>query len=133
MFLFDTDTISNLLKPMPSVHLIGKLQPLAANEQFISTITVYEMVYGAWKSSRRDYHLQRLQTVLLPNVQIAVFNNQAAFECGRLRAQLELAGIPLSLADLQIAAIAMVNNFTLITGNTKHFSRIPLLKVENWM
>lgn len=39
----------------------------------------------------------------------------------------------LAWADIQIAAITMVNNLTLITGNIKHFSCIPALKIENWL
>ena len=50
-----------------------------------------------------------------------------------LRANLEKQGRTLSLADMEIAAIAMANDFTLITGNTKHFARINGLKLENWL
>ena len=53
--------------------------------------------------------------------------------CGRLRAELEQAGESISLADLQIASIAIVNDLTLITGNTKHFQRINNLDMENWL
>lgn len=39
----------------------------------------------------------------------------------------------LSFADLQIASVAIANNLTLITGNTKHFERISELKIDNWL
>jgi tRNA(fMet)-specific endonuclease VapC len=39
----------------------------------------------------------------------------------------------LDLADLEIAAIALANDFTLVTGNTRHFERISRLRVENWL
>jgi len=50
-----------------------------------------------------------------------------------IRANLEKIGLPLDLADLEIASIAIAGNFVLITGNTRHFSRIPELQLENWL
>jgi len=41
--------------------------------------------------------------------------------------------MPLALADLEIAAIAIANQFILVTGNVRHFTRIPELSVENWL
>jgi predicted nucleic acid-binding protein len=35
--------------------------------------------------------------------------------------------------ELRIAAVAIQNKFTLITGNTKHFANVPGLRLENWM
>ena len=133
MYLFDTDVISNLFKPNPSERLLAKLDGLEQRQQFISTITIFEIVYGAAKSKRTEYHLKNLNDVLLPAVNIVGFDTKAAFLCGHMRAILETQGRRLSLADNQIAAIAMANELTLITGNTRHFMRIEGLKVENWL
>ncbi len=133
MFLFDTDTITNLLKPGPSEFLLKRLQALSSNEQHISTITVSEIVYGAYKSTRCEYHLKNLSEILLPQVNIVDFDVKAAFAAGQIRASLEKAGRPLPFADIQIAAIALSNDLTLVTGNLKHFERVPNLKVENWL
>jgi tRNA(fMet)-specific endonuclease VapC len=133
MYLFDTDVITNIFKPRPSKSLLRKLSNLAQSEQFISTITIFEIVYGAMKSCRPDYHLRNLEEILLPSVNIIGFDAKAAYVCGRLRATLEERGQPVSLADMEIAAIAMAHNLTLVTGNTKHFSRIGGLAIENWL
>ncbi len=133
MYLFDTDVITNTLKKRPSAALVSRLAGLEQRLQYISTITVSEIVYGAYKSSRPEYHLDNLEKVLLPAVNIAGFDGKAAYVCGRLRAQLEKQGLSLSLADLEIAAIAIANDFILVTGNTRHFARIPGLQVENWL
>ena len=133
MFLFDTDIITNILKKNPSERLLKQLAPIPVFEQYISTITVSEIVYGAVKSNRPEYHLENLEKVLLPSVNIVGFDSKAAYVCGRLRAELEKKGTPLDLADLEIAAIAIAGEFTLVTGNTKHFSRIIELRVENWL
>jgi len=133
MFLFDTDIITNILKKRPSPRLLKKLIGVPKYEQFISTITVSEIVYGAMKSDRPEYHLKNLHNILLPSVNIVGFDTKAAYVCGKIRAELEKMGQPLDLADLEIAAIAIANNFLLVTGNTKHFERISELHIENWL
>lgn len=133
MYLFDTDVITNVLKPRPSTRLIERLRLISEEEQYISTITISEIVYGAIKSSRPEYHLKNLEEILLPSLNIVGFDAKAAYICGRLRAALEQKGQPLSLADLEIAAIAIAGDFILVTGNAKHFDRIDGLKSENWL
>lgn len=133
MYLFDTDTISNLLKKQPYSNLIRRLAGLLAEQQFISTITVGELVYGAYRSTRPDYFLEKLDDLVWPNINILPFDDLAARTYGKLRAQLELAGTPVSEPDLRIASIALTRQFILITGNTRHFSRVPNLRIENWL
>lgn len=133
MYLFDTDTITNVLKPRPSQILIERLALIPQHLQYISTITISEIVYGAEKSQRTEFHLANLQNLLLPSVQVANFDSKAAYICGRLRATLEKHGTPLDLADLEIASIAIANDFTLISNNARHFMRIPKLRYENWL
>ncbi|NOR80762.1 MAG: PIN domain-containing protein [Methyloprofundus sp.] len=133
MFLFDTDTIKNIVKPRPSLNLLQRLEQISKNQQFVSTITISEIVYGAEKSQRPEYHLNNLETILLPAVNIVGFDTKAAYVCGRIRAELEKRGTPLDLADLEIASIAIANNLTLITNNIRHFERVPMLQYENWL
>lgn len=133
MFLFDTDTITNIVRPRPSQNLLAKLANVSKDEQYISTITISEIIYGAEKSQRPEYHLNNLETILLPAVNILTFDTKAAYVCGRIRAELEKRGTPLDLAGLEIASIAITNNLTLITNNVRHFKRIPLLQFENWL
>jgi tRNA(fMet)-specific endonuclease VapC len=133
MYLFDTDILTNIVKPRPSPKLLDKLSGLKQDQQYISTITISEIVYGAEKSNRPEYHLNNLQTVLLPAVNIVSFDAKAAYVCGRIRAELEKKGTPLDLADLEIASIAIANDFTLITNNLRHFERIEQLRCESWI
>ena len=49
-----------------------------------------------------------------------------------IRVQLETRGIPIGVYDLQIAAIALANNLTLVTHNTREFRRVDGLQVEDW-
>ncbi|MFC1592300.1 type II toxin-antitoxin system VapC family toxin [Thermodesulfobacteriota bacterium] len=133
MYLFDTDVITNIFKKKPSRNLLQRLKVLDHQQQFISTITVYEIIYGACKSNRPDHHLENLETILLPAVNVVGFDIGAAYVCGRLRSELERKGESVPIADLQIAAIALAHELILITGNQKHFKRIPGLQVEDWL
>ena len=133
MYLFDTDVITNLLKKMPSPTLIRRLENLRHDDQFITVVTVAEIIYGAAKSHRPEYHLKNLEEILLPTVSVLDFDIRAAYIAGNIRAHLEKTGMLIAWADIQIAAIAMTHDMTLITGNLKHFSRISGLKVENWL
>ena len=51
---------------------------------------------------------------------------------GTIRSQLEQNGTPIGAYDLQIAAIALTNNLTLVTHNTREFQRVNKLLIEDW-
>ena len=133
MYLFDTDTISHLLIKNPPPGLLKKLAAVPSDQQFTSAITVGELIYGAYRSTRPDFFLEKLDRLVWPNITILPFDEAAARAYGRLRAQLERAGTPVSEPDLRIASIASIRRLTLVTGNTRHFSRIPGLSIENWL
>jgi tRNA(fMet)-specific endonuclease VapC len=133
MYLFDTDTLSNIVKQKPSQRLIEKLQHLARAVQFTTAINVGEIYYGAFRSPRKKEILKAFTESVFPNVNVLPFDSESGQVFGILKADLEKSGIGCSEPDLRIAAIAIQHHLTLITGNIKHFKRIPALKIENWM
>lgn len=60
------------------------------------------------------------------------YTDSEAQEYARIRADLERRGERIGDFDLQIAAIAITNQLTLVTHNTGEFSRIPQLAIEDW-
>ena len=133
MYLFDTDSISNLLKKKPSEKFVENISRTDKSEQYISTITIGELAYGAFKSNNSQFYLDYLNDILLPAVNVLGFDISAAFIYGKIRSELSAEGIVISNADMQIASIAISNNLVLITGNTKHFMHITDLQIENWL
>jgi predicted nucleic acid-binding protein len=134
MYLLDTDILSNLLKRVPSMTLIAKLVSVPPEQQFTSSITLGELVYGACRLPRRaSALLEQLDKTLLPNLPVLPFDVAAARRYGEIRAELERRGTPLGDADLRIGAIALARNLIVVTGNIRHFQRIPELSVENWL
>lgn len=134
MYLLDSDILINLIRRAPSTMLITKLASVPPEQQFTSSITLGELVYGAYKlQARTDELLQQLEESLLPNLPVLPFDSAAAQHYGEVRAKLERLGMPLGDADLRIGCIALARGFTMVTGNVRHFQRIPGLTVENWI
>jgi predicted nucleic acid-binding protein len=134
MYLLDTDTLSNLAKRTPSTALVAKLASVPPEDQFTSSITLGELIYGAHRlRTHTSLFLDRLESALLPNLPVLPFDSAAARRYGEVRAELERRGTPLGEADLRIGAIALSRGLTVVTGNVRHFQRIPDLPVENWL
>ena len=134
MYLLDTDILSNLLKRAPSTTLITKLASVSQEQQFTSSITLGELVYGAYRlKARTGALLEQLEKTLLPNLPVLPFDATAAHRYGELRAELERRGTPVGDADVRIGAIALARDLIVVTGNIRHFQRIPGLAVENWL
>ena len=89
MYLFDTDVVTNIFKRKPAPKLMKRLAAVEQRHQHIATTTVAEIVYGAWKSERPRYHLENLEKILLPAVNVVSLDSKAAYVCGALRARLE--------------------------------------------
>ena len=133
MFIFDTDIYTNVMRKIPSEKLLNHLKKVPRRDQFTTTITIGEVYYGLMKFSNRTKLLKLFESVLLPRATILPFAFSAAKKYGEIRSFLEKQGTPLAHADLQIASIALAMDMTLITGNLKHFQRVPKLSVENWL
>jgi len=133
MYLFDTDTLSNILKKNPSSLLIKKLMALPGELQFTAAINISEIYFGAYRSTNRKQILQAYEEKVFPNLNILPFDTNSGKIYGKLKAQLEKKGHPKSEPDLRIAAITIQHKMILVTGNIKHFINIPGLNVENWI
>jgi predicted nucleic acid-binding protein len=129
-YLFDTDAISEVLKPRPAAGYATWLAAIPREEQFTSAVVVGELFKGAFRSSAAARHLENVEKRVLPAVTVLSYDVAAARVYGQVRAQLESAGRPLADADLQIAATALVHDLELVTGNVKHFKRVPGLRIS---
>jgi tRNA(fMet)-specific endonuclease VapC len=131
--LLDTDVFSGILTGRAPLALKNRLELVAPALRNISAITVGEVLYGLERSGRHDNLLQILETEILPRINIVPFEEQAARQYAVIRVNLERQGQMIDEADLRIASIALANGLALITGNDRHFRRIPGLRVQNWL
>ena len=104
---------------------------LTHGSQCTSSVSVAELRYGARK--RQSYELSEDIERIVAEVQVIPFDEAAAGLYAEIRVALEAAGRPLAYSDLQIAAICLARDLTLVTGNVRHFERVPGLRVENWL
>ncbi len=127
MYLIDSDTLIALGKGLVSIQ--QKMNRVGIPNCVVSEISMAELYVGAYKSksSKEESFLTFLEN-LIPTVPIS----SAIKKYALLRAQLEALGTRLEDMDLFIAATALVNDYTLVSHNTGHFSRIPGLKLEDW-
>ncbi len=129
-YLFDTDAISEVLRRAPAPAYIEWLRTVEREYQFASAVSIAELYRGAFRSEGRDRHLTNIEERVFPSVTVLPFDVEAAKVFGRISARLESLGKSLADADLQIAATALAHELKLVTGNVKHFERVPGLKIE---
>lgn len=129
-YLFDTDAISEVLRPRPAAGYARWLSSIAREDQFTSAVVVGELYKGAFRSSAVARHLENIEKRVLPALTVLSYDAPAARLYGQIRAQLESSGRPLADADLQIAATALLHDLELVTGNVKPFGRIRGLRVS---
>ncbi len=129
-FLFDTDAISELLKKKPAPGYVRWLSQVPREEQYTSAIVVGELFCGAFRSSRRALHLENIESRVLPAVIVLPYDVAVARVYGEVHAGLSAAGAPLADADLQVAATALHHGLELVTGNLRHFRRVPGLRIS---
>ncbi len=130
-YILDTDICIGFIRKRNS-RLVHKLTDLAGGDAGVSSITVAELEFGANKSERAEQNRQALYQFLIPLL-IVEFDYQAAVLYGEIRANLERSGKPSGGFDLLIAAQALSLDVTLVTNNVKEFSRVPKLRIENWL
>ncbi len=133
MYLLDTDTLSNLMKRAPASTLVARLARVPPEQQFTSSVTLGELLYGALRSNRAAALLERIEAVMPAELPVLPFDAAAARRYGELRAELEAKGTPIGDADMRIASIALSRDLRVVTGNERHFRRVPDLIVENWL
>lgn len=97
-----------------------------------SSLAVFELWCGVGKSQRREANARRLTTFLGGPVDVLEFDDDDARTAGDVRATLELSGMPIGAYDVLIAGQALRRRATLVTTNTREFSRVPGLRWEDW-
>lgn len=129
-YLFDTDAISEVLRPRPSPKYLTWLSEVPRAEQFTSAVVIGELYKGAFRSPNRQRHLENIEALVLPSVTVLAYDVAAARIFGEIQASLSVRGRILADADLQIAATAILHELEIVTGNLRHFSRIPGVQIH---
>jgi len=119
IYLLDTCVCIALLKKSPSV--IQRLREVGTSNCRISDITLAELYFGAFKSGK-EKHFNDVSEI---SKLFERFPIQYTRKYGEIRWELEKQGFRIGDMDMFIAATALEENLVLVTGNVKHFKRIP--------
>lgn len=129
MYLLDTNTLIYFFKQQG--HVAAHLRQVAAARIALPSVVLFELEYGLLRSTKPDVQ-QRGMNAALSAFRVLPLDAKSAKSAAWVKYTLEVAGTPIGQADLLIAGIALVNDLTLITRNTREFSRVPGLRLENW-
>ena len=137
---FQARIVMYLLDTNICVYLMKGTYPLMTEKVFsydpavmaISSITVFELEYGAAKSRWGEKTRHKLDMFLAPFT-ILPFDSADAIIAGRIRGHLEQRGTLIGPYDIQIAAQGLSRSLTVITHNTEEFRRVPNLALEDWV
>ena len=121
-----------MLRTNPPPDLVNRVSLVPKEEHHTTSITVAELLYGAERASNLRL-VERVRERVLRAQVIVSFDAPAAEIYATLRAGLEREGRRLADPDLMIASICLSRDLTLVTGNVRHFERVPGLRVENWL
>jgi tRNA(fMet)-specific endonuclease VapC len=128
-YLLDADSVSYALRGQGQVA--GRILEHPPSDVCISSITLAELGFGA--ESKKSQKVRRAIRRFTSDVAVVPFDDAAAERFAVIAAHLARAGTPIGVLDTLVAAQALALGLTVVTNNTRHFGRVPGLKVENWL
>ena len=130
MHLLDTNICIYIINVRPP-QVLAKFREHPPGTVAISTVTACELGFGVAKSQSERNH-RALQMFMAP-LEILPFDESVVWQYAQIRSDLERQGQPIGALDMMIAAHALALGAILVTNNTKEFTRVANLKIENWV
>ena len=130
MILLDTNICIYIINQKPP-KVLDRFKEFSAGEIGISSVVAAELAFGVEKTGSIR-NKQALELFMAP-LTIAPFDAGCVWFYATLRSQLEKMGQAIGSLDAMIAAQALALDLPLVTNNQKEFSRVPNLKLENWV
>ena len=127
-YLLDTGSLAEVLRSVPSRGLVRRLTTVPSRDRWTSVISVSQILVAARKT--RNPKVMQDVIRLVAAVKVASFDMLAAQSFAKFRATVALET---DTDDVMIAAIAVSNDFTLVTRRPADFARYPHLRVEDWV
>lgn len=129
-YLLDTDICIAVLRGNSLVR--RRLQAVRPDNCGVSMVSVFELFSGVERCRPPEEEGKKVETFLGP-LHLLPFDHDAALRAAKVRWHLEKNGQSIGPYDLQLAGQALALDVTFVTGNTGEFSRVPDLRVENWL
>jgi tRNA(fMet)-specific endonuclease VapC len=130
MYLLDTNVCIRVLNGS-SRSVVSRLSTMDPSEIRLCSVVKAELIYGARHSARVSANLEHLNEFYDLYISLP-FDDLCAESYAIIRAELAKDGRSVGSNDLLIAATALAHDLTLVTHNTKEFSRVAGLRIEDW-
>jgi len=130
-YMLDTNICIYLIKRKP-MSVLEKMQKHVQDGLYISSITLAELNHGVFASTAVEKNHIALNH-FLSIIEILNFDDESAFEYGKIAADLKRKGTPIGPMDALIASHALATGKILVTNDVKEFERVVNLKVEDWV
>ena len=132
-YLLDANVIIALMN-QSSTKVLSNFESavLTKSEIYLSSIVLHELWFGVAKSGRITANAEVLRNFVAKGFETLPFVNTDAETAGSIRATLKIAGTPIGAYDTLIAGQALARDLTLVTTNTREFSRVSGLKLVDW-
>lgn len=129
-YMLDTDTVIYTIKNRPPT--VREVFKKHSGQICVSTVTLSELIYGAEKSAQPQRNLADVEG-MMARLEVLTFDESAAGHCGQIRAELAINGTPIGPYDVMIAGHARSQGLILVTNNSREFTRVSGLRLENWL
>lgn len=129
-YLLDTNILSDLMRN-PQGKVANRISSAGEDTVCTSIIVAAELRFGAENSGSQ--RLADRVDLILSAMDIQPLEPPADRHYGEIRQQLTRQGVPIGPNDMLTAAQALALDITVVTANSREFSRVPGLKVENWL
>ena len=129
--LLDTNTAGHFVNKRPGLFERARAEAAKGRSIGIAIPVLAELVAGIEHSVTRERNMKRLQSAL-SFLKIWPMNKAAAFEYGRLYAELARLGRPIGVVDMMIAAIALTLGNCTVVSTDGDMRAVPGLRVEDW-
>ena len=130
MILLDTNICIYIINAKPPA-VLARFRQYRMGDIGLCSVVAAELAFGVAKSDSAR-NRQALEMFLAPLI-ILPFDTAAVWVYGDLRANLERRGTPIGSLDTMIAAHALSQQALLISNNTREFSKVPDLQLDNWV
>jgi tRNA(fMet)-specific endonuclease VapC len=126
-YLFDSNVLIQMFKGHR--RIMERIDQSEESDFGLPSIVIHEVYFGAFRSQQTAANVSRVDRL---KFEVIDFDRDDARSAGEIRAALAAAGTPIGPYDILIAGQALARNLTLITHNTREFSRVPGLRIEDW-
>jgi tRNA(fMet)-specific endonuclease VapC len=130
-FLLDTGIAGDFINRRRGVFERARDEVRRGNPVGIGMPVLAELAYGVEQSASRERNMQRLRAALA-SLRVWPFDDRAAFEYGRIAAELRRIGRPMQQIDIQVAAIAFVLGHCTVISRDSDLKAVPGLSIEDW-